>query len=150
MTEVYGIRFEDAVSDPNFTALLDEYAEESAISGMPAPNCQTEMYRTLEGLGVFHVLASFKDDEMTGFLSLMVSVLPHYGVPVATTESFFVAKAHRKGGAGLRLLRGGERVAKSLGAVGLLVSTPFGGKLSKIMPRVGYRESNRVFFRSLQ
>ena len=68
---------------------------------------------------------------------------------VATTESFFVDPDKRQSGAGIKLLRIAEAVAKDLGAVGLLVSAPFGGKLADVMEKVGYTETNRVFFRGL-
>ena len=69
-------------------------------------------------------------------------------MPVATTERFFV-KAHRKTGAGLRLLRAAEEKARALGSPGLLVTAPFEGDLFQVLPRVGYQETNRVFFKSL-
>ena len=70
-------------------------------------------------------------------------------MPLAVVESYFVASKHRKSGAGLALLREAERIASDRGAHALLVSAPHGGRLADVMPRVGYRETNRVFFRSL-
>ena len=65
----------------------------------------------------------------------------------AITESFFVAKVHRDSGAGLKLLRAAEQKARALGSPGLLVSAPFGGTLVQVLPRAGYTETNRVFFK---
>jgi GNAT superfamily N-acetyltransferase len=74
-------------------------------------------------------------------------VIPHYGVAIAVTESFFVGKEYRKSGAGLKLLRAAEAHAE--GAPGLLVSAPVGGTLAEVLPHLGYRETNRVFFKEL-
>ncbi len=46
----------------------------------------------------------------------------------------------------MKLLRAAEDLARRLGSPGLLVSAPYGGDLFKVLPRVGYVESNRVFF----
>ena len=45
---------------------------------------------------------------------------------IGTTESIFVAAAHRPGGAGIALLRATEALARDLGATGLYVSGPAG------------------------
>ena len=150
MTEIKLVTFKEVSEDPNFQGLLAEYAIESAIEGLPRPNCQIDMYKSMEEMGIIHILGSFKDGVMTGFISLVVTVIPHYGATVATTESYFVGEAYRKDGAGLMLLREAERYAAILGAVGLLVSAPFGGKLAEVMSKTGYTESNLVFFRSLE
>ena len=56
------------------------------------------------------------------FATVLKAKLPRYAGPIAVTESFFVAKAHRRTGAGLELLRAGEDKARALGCPGLLVS----------------------------
>lgn len=133
----------------NFDALMSEYAAESAIDGMPAPSGRIETYRNLERAGMLHVYSATVGGEIVGFISILAPVLPHYGVPVAVSESFFVAKAHRPTGAGLKLLRAAEDKARELGSPGLLVSAPYGGALFNVLPRIGYIESNRVFFKKV-
>jgi GNAT superfamily N-acetyltransferase len=132
---------------PNFADLAIEYAGESAIDGLPPPAAKMATYRHLEAVGMLHVFSAINDGELVGFITVLAPVLPHYGVPVAVSESFFVARAHRKTGAGLRLLRLAEQKARALGSPGLLVSAPFEGDLCRVLPHVGYRETNRVFFR---
>ena len=147
MTEIRNITFGTAFADPAFEGLLCEYAEESSIAGLPAPKCQVEMYEHMGSLGILHTLGAYTDGVLVGFLTLIVSAPPHYGVLIATTESFFVGAACRKQGGGIKLLREAERLAVSLGAVGFLVSAPVGGRLAEVMPKAGYTETNRVFFR---
>jgi GNAT superfamily N-acetyltransferase len=139
----------DLSAVPEFPALAAEYAAESAIDGLPPPSAKIETYRRLESAGMLHAFAARLDDALVGFITVLAPVLPHYGVPVAVSESFFVAKAHRGSGAGLRLLRAAEDKAHALGSPGLLVSAPFAGNLFKVLPRVGYVETNRVFFKKV-
>lgn len=147
MTEVMATTFDAVFNDPDFTTLFDEYAEESAVGGLPRPACQPDLYRQMEATGIMHVLAAYREGRLVGFLNLLVSVLPHYGVLIGTAESFFVGAAHRKQGGGLRLLRAAETLAKARGAAGMLISAPYGGKLSETMSKTKYTESNRIFFR---
>lgn len=134
---------------PTFQALLAEYADESAIEGLPPPAARMETYRHLECTGLLHVLAAWAGDTLAGFITVLAAPLPHYGRTVAVSESFFVAKAHRSTGAGLKLLRAAEVLAAKLGSPGLLVSAPYEGDLFKVLPRVGYAETNRVFFKAV-
>lgn len=139
----------DIVEADNIAALLDEYAEECAIAGLPHPKARIDLYYQLEASGVFYVAAAKLDDRLIGFITAIVPILPHYGVGVAVSESFFVAREARHTGAGMRLLDIAERHALSKGACGILVSAPFGGRLAEILPRKGYVEASRVFFRKL-
>lgn len=139
----------ELAGDPKFAGLIEEYANESAIAGMPRPNYQFGMYRLMEVAGDFHLIAAYVDDVLVGFLSLVINVVPHYGKRVASTESYFVTESHRKGGPGLDLLRAAEWIAKANGAVGMLICAPKGGKLARVMPRAKYKHTNEVFFKGL-
>lgn len=150
MIEVKGLSVLDIADAPNLAELLAEYGEESAIEGLGPPSAQIAIYHQLEQAGGLHLIGAFDGGVVIGFLILIVTVLPHYGALVATSESFFVAKASRKTGAGLLLLREAERMAKEKGAAGLLVSAPADSQLEAVLPRVGFRETNRVFFRGLK
>ena len=133
----------------SFPALLAEYAAESAVHGMPPPSARMEQYRQLEAAGLLHVLAAWREGDLIGFITVLAAPLPHYGMSVAVSESFFVASAHRSTGAGLRLLRDAEAKAKALGSPGLFVSAPYGGKLFELLPHLGYAETSRIFFKRL-
>ncbi len=134
---------------PTFPALLAEYAAESAIEGMPPPSARMETYRALHAMGTLHVLAAWAGDTLAGFITVLAAPLPHYGCTVAVSESFFVARAYRSTGAGLKLLHAAENKARELGSPGLLVSAPYEGDLFRVLPRVGYTETNRVFFKKV-
>jgi GNAT superfamily N-acetyltransferase len=137
----------EVLASPRFPELAAEYAKESAIEGMPPPAAKMETYRHLERVGMLHVISATSDGHLVGFITVLAAPLPHYGMAVAVSESFFVGKEYRKTGAGLKLLRAAEDKARELGSPGLLVSAPFAGDLFHVLPRVGYAETNRVFFK---
>lgn len=136
-------------ASPMFADLLAEYAAESAIDGMPAPSARMDIYRHLETKGALHVISGTVEGELAGFITVLAPVMPHYGVPLATSESFFVTKRHRNSLGGLKLLTAAEDKARDLGSPGLLVSAPYGGKLFEVLPRCGYVETNRAFFKKV-
>jgi GNAT superfamily N-acetyltransferase len=141
-------RVADIETSPDFPALADEYAAESLIDGLPPPLARWPQYRALEDGGLLSVFAATEGGVLLGFISVLAAALPRYAEPVAMCESFFVAKAYRRTGAGLRLLRAAERKARDIGSRGLLVSAPYRGRLFEVLPRLGYAESSRIFFRS--
>lgn len=127
--------------------LLGEYADESAIDGMPRPCPDAPMYQALEANGKIVALGAFDEDRLVGFLVMLTVTLPHYSEKVATAESFFVSAAYRRAGVGDRLLDEAKRFAKEMGAVGLLISAPINGKLAAVLERKkSFTETNRVFF----
>lgn len=134
---------------PNFNDLLDEYGATSAIDGLPQPRAKIDLYKQIESSGKFVLIAAYLDDVLIGLITVLTPINPHYSACVAVTESFFVCRAHRKSGAGLKLLKEAERIALESGSNGLLISTPIDGNLCEVLPHVGYEETNRVFFRKL-
>lgn len=139
----------EVLAQPNFEALVAEYAAESSLDGLPAPQPQWSTYEALERSGMAYPLAAFVDDVLVGFLVLVVSVNPHYGIPLGVTESFFVSPDARGTGAGDGLRSAAEHQAREVGAVALLVSAPFGGRLERVLPRHGYEQTNTVWMRRL-
>ena len=139
----------DIEAAPNLPELLSEYGAEAAIDGLGQPEAQLDTYHLMETLGVLHIVGAFKGDTLIGFLIMVVSTLPHYGVRIASTESFFVASAYRKTGAGLKLLHAAEDLAADMNASGFFVSAGIRSRLEQIMPAIGYRETNRIFFKAL-
>jgi GNAT superfamily N-acetyltransferase len=132
-----------------FPALFKEYAEECALRDLPAPDEKLAAYDAIERSGVFQIYGAFCGEKLVGVVAVLTPVIPHYGVAIAVAESLFVAKRHRKSGAGIRLLIAAERHAKDIGSPALMVSAPVGGVLAEVLPRLGYRETNRVFLRGL-
>jgi GNAT superfamily N-acetyltransferase len=140
--------FAEIEANENFRPLMAEYAKEALIHDLAPPANQFAAYPLLEGTGMFHIWGAFAKEKLVGVIALILPVLPHYGVMVAVTESFFVSKDYRKQGAGLRLLRTAMHKAREEKAPGVLVSAPYGGRLAELLEKSPYfRETNRVFFR---
>lgn len=136
-------------ADPDLAALLAEYEAESANDEIGPARPQIATYLAMEASGVMHALAARVDGRLVGFLFLLLPVLPHFGQLVGVGESYFVASAYRHTGAGTRLRTTAEEVAAAAGAVGMLLSAPTDGVLAQVMPRSGYRETNRIYFKRL-
>ena len=135
-------------NSPNWDELLEEYESEAAVRGTPPISAKIGTYRSLEQHGVLYPFAAHRDHLLIGFITVLAAPLPHYDRVFAVSESFFVAKAHRMSGAGLKLLHLAEMRARELGSPGLFVSAPFEGDLYKVLPRLDYQETNRVFFKA--
>ncbi|MDR1242720.1 MAG: GNAT family N-acetyltransferase, partial [Deltaproteobacteria bacterium] len=87
----------EAFASRTFPALCREYAEESAIAGLPDPQEKLSAYQALEASGssVFCAYGAFLGDMLIGFVALLTPVLPHYGITIAVAESLFVGSAYR-------------------------------------------------------
>lgn len=139
----------DLESAPRLKELLAAYAAESHIPELGIPEASWPIYRAMESAGALNVIGAFSPD-LVGVVILLVYGLPHYaGRKVGTLESFFVLPEERQSGAGMKLLHAAEELAAELGANGLLISAPIDGRLDAILPRSGYRPSNRVYVRIL-
>ncbi len=139
----------EIINHPDFEELRKEYIAECANAHLPIPKEKLEMYKALDNSGTLHCFCAMEDEKMLGFVMLLAPILPHYGRLIAITESLFVAKAYRKSGAGLRLIRCAEKCAKELGSPAILSSAPLGGSLDKLLPRLKYTATNRAYIKDL-
>jgi GNAT superfamily N-acetyltransferase len=150
MIEIRLLPFKKLYEDPNFANLIIEYTEESELKELAPIKINVDLYEHMNQLGVLHVIAAFDDNHMLGFAIITVSPNLHYSKKIAATESFFVGKNYRKSGAGMRLLAAIEEKSKELGATCIFVSAPSNSKLQEVMDKhKGYRETNRIFLKSL-
>lgn len=139
----------DIVGDAGFIDLHRDYAKECAIAGLPPPDEKLAAYGAIAQSGVFTAYGAFIEDRLIGFMAVLTPVIPHYGIAIAIAESLFVGAAFRSSRAGLALIRAAERHAQDAGSPGLLLSAPTGGRLARLLPLIGYRETNRAFFKEM-
>lgn len=132
---------------PNWQELAAEYAEECRLDGLPLAAIRFETYDALERAGFLHLFKATVDGMLVGLISVLSVPNPHYGKVICSTESFFVSKPYRSTGSGVKLLMAAEGKAREIGSPGLFVSAPFHGSLWEVLPRMGYREANRSFFK---
>ncbi len=149
--EIRECRITEAAQHLDMPGLRAEYAAECAVAGLPAPAPDAATYAGIEAAGAAYMLCAFQGEVMIGFYLGLVHRNPHYGAVIGVGESFFVASAYRKTGAGLALLARAEKANESRGARGMFVSAPHEGPLSRVLSvRGGYKQSNDVFFKPLQ
>lgn len=144
--------FDDLAGSAGFDVLCAEYAAESGrMPEFGEPKVDGDAFRAMEAAGVAHCLGVWDEgayrDELVGFGVVTMSTLPHYSKRIGCLISFYVAPAARNGSAGTRLREVAERLASEHGAVGLMISAPTESRLDVILPRNGYRETNRLFFK---
>lgn len=132
---------------PNFAALLGAYVDEEGLPGLPRYMPDMDIYRRLETAGLLHAFEARDEDGLIGFITIITTVTPTTGRLTAAVESFFVTEAKRTSGAGLRLLRRAEAKARELGAV-LTASASAGSRLAELLLRLGFVESNVVYYKS--
>jgi GNAT superfamily N-acetyltransferase len=138
---------DDIRTAPNFDGLAEEYAREAKITEMPWPRVNWEIYELMEKVGSLHVFAARQHGTLAGFVFMITTMMPEYGVHLGFTEAFFVAGQYRSTGAGLKLLAAAENKVRELGILGLAVNAPVGGRLIEVLPRRGFREVGRTFFK---
>lgn len=140
--------FDDLAGSAGFDALCAEYAAESGrMPEFGEPKVDGDAFRAMEAAGMAHCLGVWYGDELAGFGVVTLSVLPHYSKRIGCLISFYVAPIARSGSAGTRLREAAERMAHEHGAVGLMISAPTESRLDVILPRNGYRATNRLFFK---
>jgi GNAT superfamily N-acetyltransferase len=140
----------EILSAPNSVALMLEYAAECSIPEIGQICPQGDMYEQMEGTGRFQCFGVFEGDLLTGFASVLVYVVPHYGKKLATLESLFIAREHRRGRLGSELMHTIEDYARKSGCVAIQYVAPAGGQLERLLHLLqDYRHSNTVFTRSL-
>lgn len=145
MVEIKPCTFRD-IQDA--TELVAEYTS-CALPGLPVPAVQWQRYEQLEAAGALDVFAAYQGGAMIGFISTLSQVSLHYGKPITVTESFYVMQQHRKSGAGLKLLRVVEQLAREKQSAGLLITAPSGEALEVVLSATGYALSHKVFFKGI-
>lgn len=139
---------EEFLEEQNSFDLLDAYADELAMEGLPHPKAKLDMYRQLESLGKLQIITAYMENFLIGFVNVITVMNPHYGIDISSTESFFVLKEFRKSGAGVLLRREAELCAKRLNSPGIFISAPFGSNLAASLEgSKDYKETGRTFFK---
>ena len=136
------------ICDVAQSGLLDLYADECQLEGLPRPSADLAMYEEMCGFKGLQVFGAWAENRLVGFMTVLTIKIPHYGKTLVTVESIFAHAAYRKLGAGAKLLRYAEQHGRDISAIGLLISAPAGGKLSSALKRnKNFRMTNEVFMR---
>ena len=143
--EIKEISFTQLFEYPGFDEFCAEYAEESgnADLGHALPN--KDFYLTLESLDKCFCIGAFDGPDLVGFCVLIIQEHTHYSKIVGWCDSIWIAKPHRKGYAGLKIIREAQALARDKGAVGVYFSAPEGARLSMLFERL-FQPKDRVYW----
>lgn len=141
--EIRPISYVEVLDSP---ALLAEYGAECSIPEIGTPNPQRETYARMESAGLMHSFGMFDGADLVGFAAVLVFILPHYGKQVATVESLFIRKSHRRGFVGTQFLRHVEAWAAEKKCEVVLYNARAGSRLEKLLFSLKrYQRTNSVF-----
>ena len=143
--ELKTISFAEVANHPAFAALCDEYLAESGNADIGGHCVNTDYYSLLESIGQFFVIGAFKNADLVGFAFLVLNEHPHYSQMIGICDAIFVDKKHRKGAAGLRLIRAVQSLAKEKGVKGVYFSAPEGSRLSMLYAHI-FKPTDRVYW----
>ena len=129
--------------------LLSLYAKESKSKLVPEKNPDFMLYSNLEKLGMFKCFGLYKDNNMVGFITLLITTMPHYSKLAGTVESFYVSKEHRKFGTGKSLLATVEEYLKNLKVDTLFLSAPLDSRLAKANRLFGFKATHMTYIKAL-
>ena len=120
--------------------MRDHWAEVGSHQGVRALNIPTDKYADLESKGMLLSLFALDDDgQIAGYSINMIAMNMHSAdTCFVQNDALFLAHAHRKGRAGVRLMRETEKAAKEVGAKLMIWHAKEGTGLDKLLPLLGY------------
>lgn len=133
---------------PEANDIIAEYTAESGNPDLGSAMPSQQQYEQMESSGILSVLGAFEGDSLVGFVSVVVTMYPHFGKLVGSVESIWLRKNKRAGGAGLRLLKAAFANAKERGAVGCYLGARFGSRQHKLYERL-FQPMNVLFWKKL-
>ena len=148
--EIRAISYAQILDAPNARELVAEYAAECSIPEIGVINPQREMYAKAEKAGTFRSFGAFRGEELVGFASVLVFLLPHYGQKIATVESIFLAARERPSWAGNSLMNAIEQFTREQGCKVILYNARAGSRFEKLLSLMKpYKRTNSVFLLDL-
>lgn len=149
---VQACRVAEIFDDAGSAALFAEYEAECANPLLPRTAPQRAMYEQQEQYGVAQCYAGRVDGVLCAVAFVVLSPFMHYGGRFAIVESLFVAREHRPGGLGSRLMQVLEEDAKQLGCTEVFYTAPVKSALAQLLFLWSdrYVNTNHIFCRSLK
>ena len=134
---------------PLFEDHRDELTTNKALMVL-APDW--DRYVTCERVGAFFVMTAREAGRLVGYSANFIAPHLHYsGMVYANNDLLFLAKSHRKGSLGLRLIRETEREAQRRGARMVVWHAKAGTALDRMLQRLKpYRVQDVLYSRVLE
>lgn len=103
-------------------------------------------YEAMEAAGMLHILVARDAGEMVGYVITVVRKHLHYAdVFCGFEDAYFLRQSHRRGMAGVRLLREWEKAMKARGVQLLFAMTKPWLDMSPLFERLGFTKSDYTF-----
>lgn len=115
-----------------------------------------QIWQDMSDAGLLYICAAFDGDNLVGYIPVIkVPNLIHAGVRTCIGQSIYLVPKHRKGFAGIRLIKFAENLAKALDAEEFKVSISKNSKsgkgepLSRLFTILGYKFREVVYSKRL-
>jgi hypothetical protein len=130
--------------------LVEHWQEIAKNKHLMVLSPDVERYALLEREGRTLALFAYEGDALIGYSVSFIAAHLHYSDLVfAQNDVLFVTKRHRKGRAGLSLIRETEASAKRAGCQMIIWHAKQGTALDQLMPRLGYGVQDIMYSREL-
>ena len=131
-----------------FEQIVRDYCEESGNPEIGEADPSIEYYQRMEKYGVLRCAAAYEGERIVGIVVVVTTLYPHFGKRVASVESLWLDRKHRAGGAGLKLIRKAQAMAREMGAVGIHYGARSGSRLAQLYGRL-FTPMNSLYWKKL-
>jgi GNAT superfamily N-acetyltransferase len=129
--------------------LFPEHFDELAVHKEQIPlGMDDSLYQHIEDLGRLHVLTAREAGELVGYyVAIVIPNHPHNkdAGPCSTTDMFYMARAHRKGGSGAKLLMMAEKTLRERGVTKASISVKLHQNHGPLLEALGWEHTDLVF-----
>lgn len=128
-------------------ALWWEHWEEIAVQKDRMPmRPDEEAYRALEAAGRLQIVTAREQGVMVGYIVSVVRPHMHYAdVLTGYEDAYFLSKSHRKGMAGVKLIREAIRHMRAVGVQKCFFMTKAALDMGRIFERLGFTKTDIVY-----
>ena len=127
--------------------LLKDHWEEIALNKDHIKlNPDWKQYARLDAMNALRVYTARSGNKLVGYFVVVISKNMHYQDHLfASNDVIFLAKSHRKGTTGIRLIKYAEEQIKSEGVSVMVVNTKTHQPFDKILQRQGFELAEHVY-----
>lgn len=127
--------------------LLEQHWKEIAINQEHIKlNPDWKQYARLDSINALRVYTARSGKKLVGYFVVIISKNLHYQDHLfAANDVIFLAKTHRKGTTGIRLIKYAEEQLKAEGISVMVVNTKTHQPFDKILERQGFELTERIY-----
>lgn len=107
-------------------------------------------YARMAEMGMLKLITCRKDDEMIGYVLMIIGPMLHYKTCIAAHEDiYYLKKEHRSGRIGVKLFQFVEDEMKKLGVDRIIMGTKVYSDNSKLFEYLGYHFYEKLFTKEI-